>query len=77
MYTVLLSIVCTCIFTFIHLNNNCHFCSLHHHIQSLLFIAISGPYIHIYSCIPVSGCVAMDPSSLNCPGAYDVVKTRS
>ena len=32
-------------------------------------------YIYIYSFIPMSGCVGMDPSALLCPGARDAVKT--
>jgi hypothetical protein len=32
-------------------------------------------FIDIYSFIPVSGCVGMDPSALLCAGAFDAVKT--
>ena len=32
-------------------------------------------FIHIYSVIPMSGCVGMGPSALLCPGARDALKT--
>ena len=32
-------------------------------------------FIYIYSFIPMSGCVGMDPSALLYPGARDAVKT--